>query len=57
MAVDYDTVQMRIKRVPTWAKLTELKVKKQLAQKREVSYDDVIASLLEEHRQKQEASA
>lgn len=53
----YDSVQMRIKRVPTWVELTNLKTKKQVEARKEVSYDDVIQLLLDEHRQKQEVPA
>ena len=54
MTDEYDTVQMRVRRTPTWAELTKLKIEQQLAQKKEVSYDEVISLLLVEHRQKQE---
>ncbi|MHB1708701.1 MAG: hypothetical protein ACYCT2_04415 [Thermoplasmataceae archaeon] len=52
-----DTVQMRIKREPTWALLTNLKTEMQLSSRREVTYDEIIQTLLNEHRQKQEVSA
>ena len=54
MTDEYDTVQMRVRRTPTWAELTKLKIEQQLAQKKEVSYDEVISLLLVEHRQRQE---
>ena len=56
MAEIVDTVQMRIRREPTWAELTDLKTKRQLIVRKEVSYDEIIQGLLREHRQKQEAS-
>ncbi len=57
MSHDYDTVQMRVKRVPTWVELTNIKIQKQLEIKGEVSYDDVINFLLEEHHEKKEEEA
>ena len=48
-----DTVQMRISREPTWALLTSLKTEMQLSSKREVTYDEIIQKLLNEHRQKE----
>ena len=44
-----DTVQMRIKREPTWALLTSLKTEMQLSSRREVTYDEIIQKLLDEH--------
>jgi hypothetical protein len=45
-----DTVQMRIKREPTWALLTSLKTEMQLSSRREVTYDEIIQKLLTEHQ-------
>ncbi len=57
MSEPVDAVQMRVKREPTWAMLTELKTKMQLSSKKEVTYDEIIQLLLKEHRQKQEVEA
>ena len=46
-----DTVQMRIKREPTWALLTSIKAEMQLSARREVTYDEIIQKLLREHQQ------
>lgn len=51
-----DTVQMRVKRSPTWAELTELKTRRQLELRKEVSYDEVIQELLKQYRVKTELS-